>query len=66
MYIVNGKSDQGPNPLNLYGNTNLLTTITYPGGNTAANIAAAAANQYELNNGLFNLVSARVPTREEL
>jgi YVTN family beta-propeller protein len=66
MYIINGKSDQGPNPLNLYGNTNLLTTITYPGGNAAANIAAAAANQYELNNNRSTLTSARVPTREEL
>jgi DNA-binding beta-propeller fold protein YncE len=66
MYIINGKSDQGPNPLNLFGGTNLLTTITYPGGNTAANIAAAASNQYQLNNNRSTLVSARVPNGDEL
>ncbi|MGO8670102.1 MAG: beta-propeller fold lactonase family protein [Capsulimonadaceae bacterium] len=66
MYIINGKSDQGPNPLTLYGNTNLLTTVTYPGGNLAALIAAAAANQYQLNNDRSTLVSARVPESEEL
>ncbi|HEX7137532.1 MAG TPA: bifunctional YncE family protein/alkaline phosphatase family protein, partial [Vicinamibacterales bacterium] len=66
MYIINGKSDQGPNPLNLYGNTNLLTTLTYPNGNNAANIAAAASNQYQLNNDRSTLVSARVPSGDEL
>jgi DNA-binding beta-propeller fold protein YncE len=66
MYIVNGKSDQGPNPLNLYATTNLLTTVTYPGGNTAANAAAQAANQYQLNNNRSTLVSARVPAADEL
>ena len=29
MYIINGKSDTGPNPGYLYGNTPSLTTITY-------------------------------------
>jgi YVTN family beta-propeller protein len=66
MYIVNGKSDQGPNPLNLYGDTALLTTVTYPGGNLAAAIAAAASNQYQLNNNRSTLVSARVPNGHEL
>ncbi len=41
MYIINGKSDTGPNPGNLLGNTALITNITYPGGNAAAAVAAA-------------------------
>jgi DNA-binding beta-propeller fold protein YncE len=66
LYIVNGKSDQGPNPLNLFGDTGRLTTVTYPGGNQAAQLAAAASNQYQLNNNRSTLVSARVPAHEEL
>jgi YVTN family beta-propeller protein len=66
MYIINGKSDQGPNPKNLYGDTARLTTITYPGGNAAAQTAAAASNQYQLNNNRSTLVSAPVPGEEEL
>ena len=64
MYIINGKSDQGPNPLNLYGNTDLLTETHYPGGNLNALIAALASNQYQLNNNRSSLVSARVPNGE--
>jgi len=66
MYIINGKSEQGPNPLNLFFDTDKLTTVTYPGGNAAAAIAAAAANQYQLNNNRSMLVSARVPDGEDL
>ena len=66
MYIINGKSDQGPNPLNLTGDTAQLTSITYPGGNAAAAVAAAASNQYELNNNRSTLVSASVPTEDAL
>src|SRR5262249_13518805 len=47
MYIINGKSLTGPNPGHLYGNTQLLTSITYPGGNAAAAAAARASNQYQ-------------------
>src|SRR5262249_10439583 len=66
MYIINGKSDQGPNPLNLFFDTDKLTTVRYPGGNAAAAIAAAAANQYQLNNNRSTLVSARVPDGDDL
>ncbi len=66
MYIINGKSDQGPNPKNIFGGSDLLTTVTYPGGNAAANIAGYAANQYELNNNRSTLVSAKVPTSADL
>ena len=64
IYIINGKSDQGPNPLNLYGDTDKLTETTYPGGNLNALIAALASNQYQLNNNRSSLVSARVPNGE--
>jgi YVTN family beta-propeller protein len=66
MYIISGKSDQGPNPLNLFFDTDKLTTITYPGGNQAAAAAAAAANQYQLNNNRSTLVTARVPDGDDL
>ncbi len=65
MYIVNGKSDQGPNPGNLFGATDLLTQTTYPGGNVAANTAAAASNQYQLQLHRSALVSAPVPARRD-
>jgi hypothetical protein len=61
MYIINGKSDQGPNPLNLFFDTDRMTTVTYPGGNQAA-----AANQYQLNNNRSTLVGARVPDGDDL
>ncbi|GAC1342959.1 MAG: alkaline phosphatase family protein [Acetobacteraceae bacterium] len=66
MYIINGKSDQGPNPKNLYGSTDRITSATYPGGNVAANTAAAASNQYQLNNNRSTLVSAQVPSSADL
>jgi hypothetical protein len=58
MYIVNGKSATGPNPGHLYGNTALLTSITYPGGNAAAAAAARASNQYQFQLERASLVSA--------
>jgi YVTN family beta-propeller protein len=66
MYIVNGKSTTGPNPGHLYGNTALLTSITYPGGNTAAAAAARASNQYQFQLERASLVSAPVPTSADL
>jgi len=66
MYIVNGKSITGPNPLYLLGNTALLTTITYPGGNAAAAAASRAANEYQFQLERASLVSAPVPTRGQL
>ncbi len=46
-YIINGKSVTGPNPDHLTSKTASLTTTTYPGGNTAANNAANASNEYQ-------------------
>ncbi len=66
IYIINGKSDQGPNPGHLAGSTALITNITYPGGNTAAAAAATASNQYQFQLEHATLVSAQVPGATDL
>ena len=66
MYIINGKSITGPNTHYLFGNTALLTTITYPGGNAAAIATALGWNQYQFQLERASLVSAPVPSRAEL
>lgn len=66
MYIVNGKSITGPNPGHLSSNTASITSIVYPGGNAAAAAAARAANQYQFQLERASLVSAPVPTADEL
>jgi YVTN family beta-propeller protein len=66
MYIINGKSDTGANPGHLTSNTASLTTITYPGGNSAAANAATATNQYQFQLERSTLVSAKVPTSADL
>src|SRR5262249_53248616 len=71
MYIVNGKSITGPNdepaPGHLAGATAQMTT--FPGGPQAAAAAATAArasNQYQFQLERASLVSAAVPTADEL
>ena len=66
MYIVNGKSDPGANPLNLYGNTDLLTQTTYPQGNATALAQTNAANQYVLQLNRASLVTLPVPALGDL
>jgi len=66
MYIINGKSNTGPNPGHLYGNTARLTSFTYPEGNAAAEVAAQASNQYQFQLERASLVSAQVPGNEDL
>jgi YVTN family beta-propeller protein len=66
MYIVNGKSVTGPNPGHLASSTANITSILYPGGNTAAAAAARAANQYQFQLERASLVSAPVPTSDRL
>ena len=66
MYIINGKSNTGPNPTNLASNTAEITSITYPGGNAAAAAAARAGNQYQFQLEQASLVSARIPTTQQL
>jgi DNA-binding beta-propeller fold protein YncE len=66
MYVVNGKSVTGPNPMHLAGNTAAMTSITYPGGNAAAAASARASNQYQFQLERASLVSAPVPAPFEL
>jgi len=66
MYIINGKSDQGPNPGNLAGSTALITNITYPDGNKAASTDAKASNNYQFQLEHATLVSAQVPSSADL
>ena len=66
MYIVNGKSVTGPNTRYRLGNTALLTSITYPGGNAAAIAAALSANQYQFQLERASLISAALPDGAEL
>ncbi len=66
MYIVNGKSQTGPNPGHLSGRTANLTSYTYPGGNAAAATVAKASNQYQFQLEKSALLSAPVPTAADL
>src|SRR5262249_33389870 len=66
MYIVNGKNATGPNPGHLSSVTASITSITYPGGNAAAAAAARASNQYQFQLERASLVSAPVPTSDDL
>ena len=66
MYVVNGKSATGANPGHLSSSTASMTSITYPGGNTAAAAAARASNQYQFQLERASLVSAPVPGRDQL
>jgi YVTN family beta-propeller protein len=68
MYIVNGKSITGPNPGHLASATASITHITYPGpgGNAGAAAAARASNQYQFQLERASLVSAPVPTPDDL
>jgi DNA-binding beta-propeller fold protein YncE len=66
MYIINGKSNTGPNPGHLMGNTALITSKHYPGGNAAAAAAATATNEYQFQLEHATLVSAQVPTSHDL
>jgi len=66
MYIINGKSVTGPNSGHLSGSTASITSITYPGGNAAAAVAARASNQYQFQLESASLVSAPVPGSKDL
>lgn len=65
-YIVNGKSDPGANPRNLYGRTDQLTTVTYPQGNATALAQTNGANQYALQLNRASLVALPVPAASDL
>ena len=66
MYIVNGKSDQGPNPGYGYGNLAVIKYLTYPGGNAAESNTLNANNQYQFQLEHATLVSAQVPAAGDL
>ena len=66
MYIINGKSDTGPNPGYGYGSLNYVTYLTYPGGNLAKLEALTANNQYQFQLEHATLVSASTPVAGDL
>jgi len=66
MYIINGKSNTGPNPGYGFGNLALVQIITYPGGNAAEAAKLRANNQYQFQLEHASLVSAQVPQSDEL
>ena len=66
MYIINGKSDTGPNPGYAYGNTPSLATISYPPNNTTYYAQHAALNQYQFQLEHATLVSGAVPATTDL
>ena len=71
MYIINGKSDTGPNPGYGYGNLAFIQYITppggpFPGGNAAESLRLLANNQYQFQLEQASLVSAQVPDSEDL
>ena len=71
MYIVNGKSDTGPNPGYGYGNFAFIKYITppggpFPGGNAAESAKLNANNQYQFQLEHASLVSGQVPGADGL
>lgn len=71
MYIINGKSDTGPNPGYGYGNFAAIQFITPPGGpfpdgNAAESARLRSNNQYQFQLEHASLVSAEVPDSDDL
>jgi DNA-binding beta-propeller fold protein YncE len=71
MYIVNGKSDTGPNPGYGYGNFAFIQYITppggpFPGGNAAESARLRANNEYQFQLEHATLVSGQVPETDDL
>ena len=68
MYIVNGKSDTGPNPLYGYGNMAVITfkQVDPPETNAQESAELNSNNQYQFQLEHATLVSAQVPDDEDL
>ena len=68
MYIINGKSDTGPNPLYGYGNmANIVfTQVDPPESNAEESAELRSNNQYQFQLEHAALVSAQVPDENEL
>jgi len=68
MYIINGKSDQGPNPGYGFGNLGLIVfkQIDPPETNAQESLELNSNNQYQFQLEHATLVSARVPGDNDL
>lgn len=66
MYVINGKSNTGPNTGHLSGNTARIANLAYAGGNVAAAAASKATNQYGFQMERASLLAAPVPTASDL
>ena len=68
MYIINGKSDTGPNPLYGYGNMSSIQFISVdpPESNADESAELRSNNQYQFQLEHASLVSARVPDADDL
>jgi YVTN family beta-propeller protein len=71
MYVINGKSNTGPNPGYGFGNLGSIKYITppggpFPGGNSAEAARQRANNQYQFQLEHASLVSAQVPEGNDL
>jgi YVTN family beta-propeller protein len=70
MYVVNGKSNTGPNPLYGYGNMRFINpadiTVDPPESNTDESKELTSNNQYQFQLEHASLVSAAVPDANDL
>ena len=68
MYIINGKSDTGPNPLYGYGNMGAIkfTQVDPPESNADESKELTSNNQYQFQLEHASLVSAQVPDGDDL
>ena len=68
MYVINGKSDTGPNPLYGYGNLGSIQfkQIDPPESNADESAELRSNNQYQFQLEHASLVSARVPDEDDL
>jgi YVTN family beta-propeller protein len=68
MYIVNGKSITGPNPLYGYGNMAFIqfTQVAPPESNADESAELRSNNQYQFQLEHASLVSAQVPDADDL
>ena len=66
LYVVNAKSDPGPNPAHLTSSTARLTGTTYPQGNAQATTDANASNQYVFQLEQAGLLALPAPKATDL
>jgi DNA-binding beta-propeller fold protein YncE len=66
LYVVNGKSDAGPNGLYCSGATYALRGTKYPGGNQAKSNDCYASNQYIFQIEKAGLLAMPLPDTSEL